>query len=149
MIFYEDIASRDAMTSPTLTVDREEMVEFARRWDPLPIHVDEQAAQAAVGGLTAPGLFLLALKHRLLYQLPRVAVIASFGYDEVRFHEPVRPSDTLHLLFEWVDRRESESQVDRGIVTVRLSLINQAGMTAMSLLDTILVRRREPRSPSA
>ncbi len=144
MLFYEDMTPGDSMTSPTVMVDGEEMVEFAKRWDPLPIHVDETAARAS-GGLTAPGLFMLALKQRLIHQLPEHAVIASLGYDEVRFHAPVRPDDTLHVYYEWVDRRESTSKADRGVVTVRLSLINQAGITVMSHVDTILVRRREPR----
>jgi acyl dehydratase len=86
----------------------------------------------------------LALKQRLIHQLPeRHAVIASFGYDEVRFHEPIRPGDTLTLVLEWLERRESTSKADRGIVTVRLSLLNQKRATAMSHVDTILVRRRE------
>jgi acyl dehydratase len=148
VLFYEDMNPGDSMTSTSVTVDRDEMVDFATRWDPLPIHVDEQAAQAAAGGLTAPGLFVLALKQRLVHRLPDQAVIASVGYDDVRFHEPVRPNDTLHLHCQWLDRRESESKPDRGVVTVRLSLINQAGATVMSHLDTVLVRRRQPRVPT-
>ncbi len=74
----------------------------------------------------------------------RHAVIASSGYDEVRFHEPVRPGDRLTLVREWVGKRESNSKPDRGVVTWRLSLVNQSGQTAMSHLDTILVRRRPP-----
>jgi len=54
-----------------------------------------------------------------------------------------RPGDTLMLVFEWLNRRESKSKGDRGIVTVRFSLINQTGKTVMSHLDTTLVRRRE------
>jgi acyl dehydratase len=148
MLFYDDMNPGHSMTSASVTVDRDEMVEFAKRWDPLPMHVDEQAAQAA-GGLTAPGLFVLALKQRLVHRLPGLAVIASMGYDDVRFHEPVRPNDKLHLHCQWIDRRVSESKPDRGVVTVRLSLINQTGATVMSHLDTVLVRRREPRVPSS
>ena len=147
MIFYEDVTPGDAMTSPTITVDRDEMVAFAKRWNPLPIHVDEAVAQAVAGGLTAPGLYVLALKQQLIHQLPDHAVIASFGYDEVRFHEPVRPNDTLHLVYEWLDRRDSTSKPDRGVVTVRLSLINQAGTTVMSHLETMLMRRAAPPVP--
>ncbi|MFC1579851.1 MaoC/PaaZ C-terminal domain-containing protein [Thermodesulfobacteriota bacterium] len=105
---------------------------------------DGEAGNAAFGGLTAPGIYILALKQRLIHQMPeKYAVIASFGYDEIRFHEPVRPGDTLTLVLEWIDRRESKSNRDRGIVTVRFSLTNQTGTTVMSHLDTILVGRRE------
>ncbi len=131
------------MTTPAVVVDRDEMVDFAKRWDPLPIHVDSEVA-ASNGGLTAPGLFILAVKQRLIHQLPEHAVIASFGYDEVRFHHPLRPGDEVHLRYEYVETRPSSSKPDRGIVTVRLSLVRNDDEVVMSHLDTILVRRRVP-----
>lgn len=131
------------MTSPTVVVDRDELVDFAERWDPLAIHVDGEVA-AGHGGVTAPGLFVLAVKQRLVHQLPEQAVIASFGYDEVRFHHPLRPGDEVHLRYELVATRPSASKPDRGIVTVRLSLVRSDGDVVMSHLDTILVRRRVP-----
>ena len=141
MIYFEDMIPGEFLTSPTVVVDRDEMVEFARRWDPLPIHVDDDAA---TGGVTAPGLFVLAVKQELIHQLPVHAVIASFGYDEVRFHQPLRPGDTVHLRYEFVETRASSSKPDRGIVTVRLLLTKDDGEVVMSHLDTILVRRRTP-----
>ena len=86
---------------------------------------------------------MLAVKQRLIHQLPAMKVMASLGYDEVRFTAPLRPDDTVVLRLEWVNRRISESKPDRGIVTVRFSLINHHGETVMSHLDTILVRRLE------
>ena len=144
MLFYEDMLVGTSVTSLPLTVDRDELVAFARRWDPMPFHVDEAAGHAAFGGITAPGVYVLALKQQLVHRLPEPhAVIASLGYDEVRFLEPVRPGDTLHLRLDWLERRLSSSKPDRGIVTIRLSLINQVGAAVMSHLDTILVRRRD------
>lgn len=141
--YYEDMIVGETLVGPSYLVERDELVEFARKWDPLPFHVDEEAGRKAFGSLTAPGTYVLAIKQALIHRLPeRHAVIASSGYDEVRFHEPVRPGDTLTLLREWVSKRESASKPDRGVVTLRLSLNNQHGRTAMSHLDTILVRRR-------
>jgi acyl dehydratase len=143
VISYEDVRPGEKVSSPGVVVDRAELVAFAREWDPLPIHVDAAAGQAAFGDVTAPGIYMLALKQRLIHQLPeRHEVIASVGYDEVRFHDVVRPGDTLTLVLEWVDKRPSRSKPDRGIVTLRLSLVNQAGTTVMSHLDTVLMRRR-------
>lgn len=144
MIYFEDMVPGEHMTSPTVVTDRGEMINFAKRWDPLPIHVDDDLA-ARHGGLTAPGLFVLAVKQQLIHQLPAHAVIASFGYDEVRFHRPLRPDDEVHLRYEFVEARPSSSKPDRGVVTVRLSLINNNDEVVMSHLDTILVRRRPPQ----
>ena len=73
------------MQSTTYSIDQDEMVEFARRWDPVPIHIDPDAA-AAIGGVTASGTYVLAVKSRLLHESPEaVAIFGSAGYDEVRF----------------------------------------------------------------
>jgi acyl dehydratase len=133
VIFYEDMVPGTGLEVPGVPVDEAEMVEFARQWDPMPFHTD---------GSSAPGIYILAFKQRLLHQLPQMAVLASFGYDEVRFHEPVRPGDALSLSVEWVNRRESTSKPHAGIVTLRFALHNQNKAVVLSHLDTILVRRR-------
>ena len=142
-VYFEDMVPGVVEEGPSVTVDRQELVSFAERWDPMPFHVDEKAGKAAFGGLTAPGIYVLALKQRLIHKLPIPhAVFASFGYDEVRFHEPVRPGDRLTLVVEWVERKVSRSKPDRGIVKVRYSLRNQSEVIVMSHFDTILVGRR-------
>ena len=148
-VYFEDMVPGDVVKGPSIIVDRQELVSFAERWDPMPFHVDEKAGKAAFGGLTAPGIYVLALKQRLIHELPIPhAVLASFGYDEVRFHEPVRPGDRLTLLVEWVERKVSRSKPDRGIVKVRYSLRNQSGAIVMSHLDTVSVRRRSQEEHS-
>lgn len=141
-LYFEDMEPGLCLASPPHRIERSELVAFAKVWDPLPFHVDEQAGIRAFGSLTAPGLYMLAVKQRLIHQLPKMEVIASLGYDEVRFIAPMRPDDTVVLQLEWVSRRASESKPHRGIVTVRFSLINQEGTAVMSHLDTILVKRR-------
>ena len=92
-------------------------------------------------------MFLLAVKIRLLHQLPEpLAVIAGLGYDELRFHAPARPGDELQLRQEWLDKRESASKPDRGIANSQVSLVNQDGVTVLSHLDSVLLRRRELRA---
>lgn len=141
-LYYEDLEPGGGLTSAPHTVDRDELVAFAREWDPLPFHVDEAAGVAAFGSLTAPGLYMLAIKQRLVHRLPPLAVIASMGYDEVRFLAPLRPGDSVVLKAEWLERRASNSKPDRGIVKIRFSLVTQAGATVLGHLDTVLVRRR-------
>jgi len=137
------------LTSPPHVVDREELISFARTWDPMPFHLDDAAGARAFGGITAPGLYMLAVKQRLVHRLPRQAVIASLGYDEVRFLEPMRPGDTVVLHQEWLERRPSSSKPDRGMVVLRFALINQADHVLLSHLDRVIVTRREPHHPAA
>jgi len=143
MLHFEDIRPGEVLSSSRYSVDQDEMVEFARRWDPVPIHVDPVTADSRAGGLTASGSYVMALRSKLLHDLPPVAIIGSAGYDEVRFHMPLRPGDTVHAVLEWLDCRLSNSKPDRGIATLRVSLVNQHDEIVMSHLDTLIVRRRD------
>jgi len=139
MIFYEDMVPGERLTVPGERVEQSEMTLFAKEWDPMPFHVD---------GRSAPGIYMLAFKQRLLHRLPKMAVLASFGYDEVRFHKPVGAGDLLSLVVEWVSRRESASKPHAGVVTLRLSLLDERGATVLSHLDTVLVQRRPTVNPT-
>jgi acyl dehydratase len=143
-IFYEDVNPGAVLRAGPYVIPEQELVDFAAAWDPLPIHVDKDFA-ARHGGITAPGLYLLAIKMRLIHRLPlRRTVIAGFGYDEVRFHRPAHPGEALTLELTWRDKRRSQSKPDRGIVSGYYALVNAAGETVMSHLDTILMRLRDP-----
>lgn len=143
-IYFEDVVPGARLQAGPYIVPEHELMTFAMTWDPLPIHVDKAYA-AKQGGLTAPGIYLLAVKLRLVHSLPfQRTVIASFGYDEVRFLKPVHPGDALMLDLKWTDKRRSRTKPDRGIVTGRYSLTNTAGEIVLSHLDTILMRLREP-----
>jgi acyl dehydratase len=143
-IFYEDVTPGNVLRAGPYVIPVQELLDFAAAWDPLPIHVDKDYA-AQHGGITAPGLYLLAIKMRLVHRLPfRHTVIAGVGFDEVRFHRPAHPGDALTLELTWRDKRRSKSKPDRGIVTGRYALINAAGETVISHLDTILMRLRNP-----
>ena len=143
-IFYEDVSPGAVLRAGPYVIPEQELLDFAATWDPLPIHVDKDFA-AAHGGITAPGLYLLAIKMRLVHQLPfRGTVIAGVGFDEVRFHRPARPGDALTLELTWRDKRRSKSKPDRGIVSGNYALINASGETVLSHIDTILMRLRNP-----
>ncbi|MGE0736901.1 MAG: MaoC/PaaZ C-terminal domain-containing protein [Alphaproteobacteria bacterium] len=148
-IYYEDVVPGEFLIVGSFAVDRDAMVEFARQWDPMPIHVDEAVGQRVFGSLTAPGIYIMAIKQFLIRHVPlEKTVIASTGYDEVRFMKPVRPGDVLRLKFEWIEKRPSQSKPDRGIVKCRLTLLNQKDEAVMSHLDTVLMRLRAPAAPA-
>jgi acyl dehydratase len=144
LIHFEEVVTGTTITGP-YRVPEDEMVAFARHWDPLPVHVDKKAAAASsFGGLIAPGTYLLAVIVSLIHALPRgFAVIASPGYDEVRFMNPVRPGDDLTLEAEVLDKRLSESKPDRGVVRMRFTLRNQSGVAVVTMQNVMLVSRRE------
>lgn len=141
LIYFDEIEVPSRVEGPSRIIDREEMVEFAKIWDPLPIHLDEEFARP-YGGLTASGPYLLAFRIRLIHKMEsHPAVIASFGYDEVRFKAPAHAGDKLMLHLDFEKKRQSSSKPDRGIVTIRQSLINQDGKLILTVLDNVLVRR--------
>ena len=107
---------------------------------------DDAVANAMFGegGVTAPGVYIMAIRTWLLHDTPDLVVIAAPGYDELRFHAPVRAGDRLQLRQEWLDKRVSGSKPGRGVARSRLSLVNQDGVEVMSHIGTTLVRRRNP-----
>ncbi len=145
MKYFEDFSPGECATVGSHHVTLEEIVQFARAWDPQPTHVDAGAApDSQFRGLIASGAHLMAISVRLLVtsQEQPVAVVAGLGWDEVRFLAPVRPGDTVTLLRRCVEARPSRSKPDRGIVCNALQLINQDGAEVLAYRDTILVHRR-------
>jgi acyl dehydratase len=124
-----------------------DIVDFARRWDPQPMHVDpEAAAKGQFGGLIASGWHTVAVMMRLLadHFLSRVASIASPGIDELRWLRPVRPGDALRIRVSILATERSRSRPDRGMVRTLVEVINQRNEPVMSLKAMNLMRRRSP-----
>jgi acyl dehydratase len=145
-IYFEDVVVGAVLHAGPYVIPELEMMAFAAAWDPMPMHTD-RAYAAKHGGLTAPGTYLLAVKLKLVHSLPfRRTVIASTGYDEVRFHRPVHPGQAVRLTLEWTGKRRSKSKPGRGIVNGRYSLIDAAGEVVLSHLDTLLMRLRDPNA---
>ena len=127
------------------TVTEDELLDFARKFDPQPIHIDpDYAATGPFGGLIASGWHTAGLMMRLLADnyLSKVASLASPGVDELRWPHPVRAGDVLRLRVEVVEARESRSKPDRGVVTMRHETKNQRGEVVQTALIKILVPAR-------
>jgi acyl dehydratase len=143
-IYFEDIVLEAEQWSSPVTLDVEEMTDFARRWDPLPAHLDDAASRASgFDGITTSGSYLLAVKNRLLYEFGfELAVIASFGFDEVRFRAPGRPGDMVRLRLLWVEKRLSNSRPGIGIAKHFCELTREDGVVLLSLYDTVMIAQR-------
>ena len=139
------------LRSGLVRLAREEMIDFSRIWDPLPIHLhDAVGVEAGFGGITASGTYLMAVKHRLIYDFNlQHSVIASFGYDEVRFHAPGQAGDQLYLRLRWIEKRISKSRPGTGIAKHHCELTREDGVVLLSLYDTILMRCRQDHAAHA
>jgi acyl dehydratase len=130
-----------------VTLGEADILDFARRWDPQPMHVDPAAAaKGQFGGLIASGWHTVAVMMRLLADnfLSRVASIASPGIDELRWLRPVRPGDALRIRVSVLATERSRSRPDRGMVRTLVEVINQRNEPVMSLKAMNLMRCRSP-----
>lgn len=148
MIYYEDMQVGERSSVGEYPVTKEEIIEFGKRWDQSPYHVDEELARDSIfGGLVAPGAFIMAIQTCLLHRHEvvegeKTAALGRLGTDELRFRVPVRPGDRISLEIECIHKRESQSKPDRGVVTHAIALKNQKDEVVMTLKDTILVAKR-------
>ena len=130
-----------------VTVSREDIVSFARQFDPQPFHVDEEAARSSIfGGLIASGWHTCALAMRMICDayLLETASAGSPGVDDVRWLKPVRPGDTLRARVEVIEARPLESRPELGLIRNRWEVLNQRGETVLRMQGSGMIRRREP-----
>lgn len=143
--YFEDYQAGAVYEYGYATVDEAELLAFARRFDPQPIHTDpEFAAAGPFGGLIASGWHTSAILMRLFadHYLSRVASLASPGIDELRWPAPVRPGDALRLRTTIAQTRPSRSKPDRGLVFTHAELLNQDDQGVLTLTAMNLLRLR-------
>lgn len=145
--YWEDFKVGERIVVGTVGVDRDEVIEFASRYDPQPFHVDEEAAKQSIyGGLIASGWHSCALIMRLIcdsYML-EAASLGSPGVENVRWRKPVRPGDTLTAYRTTEESRESRSRPEAGIVKTLWEVENQNGELVMTMSGINLFLRRNP-----
>ncbi|MFI8993354.1 MaoC family dehydratase [Streptomyces sp. NPDC053542] len=151
MRYFEDFREGDVHELGTVTVTEEEVLEFARRFDPQPFHTDpELAKQSPFGGLIASGFHTSALFMRRYVDglLAYSACAGSPGIDEVRYHRPVRPGETLTARIVVLGSRPSLGNPATGIVQPRCELVAPDGTVVFSMILHSIFRRR-PADSSA
>ena len=134
--YFEDFRPGQTVELGSRTVTEEEIVAFGRQWDPQPFHTDAEAARDSVfGGLIASGWHTGAMWMRLYVDslLGGSASQGSPGVEELRWLAPVRPGDTLSGRLEVLEAVPSERRPDRGTVHIRAEMVNQDGVTVMSM----------------
>ena len=145
MRYFEDFKPGEVLQLGHHAITRDEIVTFARQFDPQPFHIDEDAARETMfGGLIASGWHTGSLMMRLFCDglIKDTASLGSPGIDEMRWIKPVRPGDTLALRVTTTECVPSRSKPDRGIVRSLLELHNQHGELVVSIRGMNLIRRR-------
>jgi acyl dehydratase len=145
-LYLEDFAVGQAFpASPRLRVGKEEIIAFAKQYDPQFFHLDEDAARHSIfKGLVASGWHTAALTMRLITQRDFKPAGGSIGlgFDELRWPMPVRPGDELHIETEVLDVRPSKSRPDRGLLKMRTRTFNQNNEVVQEVIANALVPRR-------
>jgi acyl dehydratase len=145
MRYFEDLQVGESVELGQIQVTAEEIIAFARQFDPQPFHVDAEQARASLfGGLIASGWHTAGLYMRLLVDglLNDSASLGSPGIDALRWLQPVRPGDTLRARFTFLECRPSQSRPGVGIVRGRGEVWNQNGTTVMSVESVGFFGRR-------
>ncbi|QFS42110.1 MaoC like domai [Burkholderia cepacia] len=144
MLYFDDVQIGLPMVSRSHALNQNDMIAFARQWDPLPIHVDPVAAcDTPVNGLIASGSHLAAIYALLSNDGldPPMAGVASLRH-ELEILTPGRPGDVLTLTVTCLEKRPSGSKPDRGLVTMLSELNNQNGATVMRIRSLNMLYRR-------
>jgi acyl dehydratase len=145
--YFEDYVEGEVYRFGSIAVTADEIVDFARRYDPQSFHTDPEAARRSpFGGLIASGWHTAGLMMRLFadHYLTHVASLASPGLDELRWLKPVRPGDTLSIRVTVLKAVASKSKPDRGVVTSGIEVLNQADEIVMTLKAVNFIGRRPP-----
>ena len=146
MKYFEDLQVGDVMRFGGYEVTREEIIEFARQFDPQPFHLDEAAARESMyGGLIASGWHTGAMFIRMVTQhmtTPAHATSGALGFDDLKWLRPVRPGDVLSIESVIREKIESRSRRDRGLVKVESRVSDQRGEVVMSLVSLVIYLRR-------
>lgn len=143
--YFEDYIEGDVHSFGSVEVEAGEIVSFAKRFDPQPIHTDPDAAKLKpFGGIIASGWHTVGLMMRLYaaHYLSNVASLVSPGVDELRWHKPVRPGDRLSVRVTILKTAVSKSKPDRGVVTSLVEVYNQSSELVMSLRVVNIILRR-------
>ncbi|MCP4634411.1 MAG: acyl dehydratase, partial [candidate division Zixibacteria bacterium] len=146
LAYFEDIEIGEKKILGEHYVDKDEIVEFAKKWDPQPFHIDEQIAKTyPFGGLIASSNYTLCIVTLLavMQEKPVVAALGLLEYERVKILNPVRPGDRLTVSAERIEKRESNTKPDRGILRTQVEVRNQNNDFNLSYIATVMVAKRK------
>ncbi len=143
MLYYEDILVNEPRDLGNYYVEKEDVIAFAKKWDPQPYHIDEEAAKTSlIRALSACSIHILALLSRATtLQSQRTAFLANLA-TEYRILNPMLVGDTVYFEITAKEKRLSKSTPNTGIVTYHSTISNQSGKIILDQTATIMVACR-------
>jgi acyl dehydratase len=146
-LYFEDFSVGQVFEGGRRRVDKDEIVAFAKQYDPQYYHLDDEAAKnSPFKGLAASGWHTAAITMRLMVDgaFKPAGGILGVGFDQLSWTKPVRPGDELHVTSEILEVRPSKSRNDRGMIRVKNTTFNQHGEAVQSFIGNLIVPRRSP-----
>ncbi len=147
-IFYEDIDIGQRSNFGSYEVTRDEIIEFASKYDPQPFHLDDEfAKQTPLGALCASGWHTCSMTMRMMVghlKETGLAGLGSPGVDKIEWKKPVLPGDTLRVEHEIIEKRDSASRPTLGIVKSAYKVLNQNDEVVMTMQGNVMVAKRHP-----
>lgn len=142
--YFEEIKIGQFWRSTEYLVTRDEIIEFAKRWDPQPFHLDDEAAaQSIFGTLVASAPHTFAIQTCLVEKLDgRIAMLAGLSMPRFELPHPVRPGDRLHLERRILTKRLSQTKPGTGIISLEQFLKNQDDQIVLETRHNIIVSCR-------
>ena len=145
LIYFEDVRIGQTYRFGHYVVTAEEIVEYARQFDPQSFHVDEEAAkQSMFGGLIASGWHTGAMFIRMIndHAIPSPATTGAIGFDDLKWLKPVRPGDILSVETRVTEKIDSPNRRGTGTVKIESRVLDQRDEAVMTLTSLVLYRRR-------
>ena len=146
-ICFEDLEVGDFRQSRSRTVTRDEIVEFARQYDPQWFHSDSEAAKDSVfGEVVASGIHVLAMWRQLDHEINSdIDYVCGIGWNELRLNRAIRAGDVIHVTSRIVELIPSKTREDRGTALTRYAVVLDDGTEAVTFTSINLVYTREGR----
>jgi acyl dehydratase len=145
VLYLEDLKAGQRFRTDSHPLSADEIITFARQYDPQPFHTDPQAAQHSFfAGLAASGWQTGAITMRLQVESGPPLAGGMIGASlELTWPRPTRPGDVLHVESEILDVTPSRSKPDRGFITLKSLTKNQKDEVVQSQTARLLVWRRK------
>jgi acyl dehydratase len=144
-LYWEDFPVGQVREFGHKVVERDETIAFAKQFDPQPFHLSDEAAEASLfGRLSASGWHTCAMAMRMMCDdyLLRSSSLGSPGMDELKWHRPVFPGDTLRVKLTVIESRPMNSRPDVGLMRARWEVLNQDDVAVMSMVGWGMFGRR-------